>query len=343
MSTTTSAPPPTPTFTPAPARTRRGLPTWFGAWEISLATLVAAAIVAATIATPFFATGQNFAITAAGAIGLALMVVPMTLLMISGEIDLSVASMFGLAGVVFGISVEAGIPLPAAVVIGLVLGAVGGLLNGWLTVAFGLPSLVVTVGTLGIFRGAAYVLLESRSISVLPPEWTQFTQTNVYGTYIPYTFIVFVVIAGAAAVLLHRGTFGRKVFAVGSSATVSRFSGIRVKRVKVALFIFSGTTAALAGMLFTGYVSTARANNGTGLELSVIAIVLIGGVSMFGGKGSFAGVLLALLLVTSLTSWMNLSFVPSNVQNTVVGALMIAAVVIPAIAARVGSRRRSTF
>jgi rhamnose transport system permease protein len=343
MSTQT-AQPETPNSEPLDRKNtvRRRFANRLGVWEIALIVLVVAAFIAATIATPFFATGQNFAITAGGAVGLALMVVPMALLMISGEIDLSIASVFGLAGVVFGLCVEAGIPLAVALMLGLVLGCAAGLLNGWLTVTFGLPSLVVTVGTLGLYRGIAYILLESRSISALPPEFTTFAQANIYGTYLPYTFLVFVVIAAVAAIVLHRGSFGRKTFAVGSSPVVSRFSGIRDRQVKTILFTFSGAIAALAGMLYAGYVSSARANNGAGLELSVIAIVLIGGVSMFGGKGSFLGVMLSLVLVTVLTSWMNLGFVPTNVQNTVVGLLMIAAVVIPVLATRFKDRRGSS-
>lgn len=320
-----------------PARRRR-LPQWFGTWEISLLGLVVIALTAATLTSPFFATGQNFAITAAGAVGLALMVIPMTWLMIAGEIDLSVASVFGLAGVIFGICIEAGLPLPVAVLVGLLVGVAAGLLNGFLTVFFNLPSLVVTVGTLGLFRGIAYILLESRSISVLPPEFTTFAQGNIPSTYIPYGFILFVALALIAAVLLHRGTFGRKSFAVGSSAVVAKYSGIRVRSTKTALFVASGTVAALAGMLYAGYVSSARANNGTGLELTVVAIVLIGGVSMFGGKGSFLGVVLALVLVTIISSWMNLAFVPTNIQNTFVGLLMIGAVVVPALGRRFRTR-----
>jgi len=338
MSTKTLTPP-TPT-TGESTRRRRALPSWFGAWEISLLALVVVALVAATASSPFFATGQNFAITAAGVVGLALMVIPMTWLMIAGEIDLSVASVFGLAGVLFGLCIEAGLPLPLALLLGLVAGAVAGLVNGVLTVFFGLPSLVVTVGTLGLYRGIAYILLESRSISALPVEFTTFAQGNVYGTYLPYGFLVFAVLAVVAAVLLHRGSFGRRVFAVGSSAVVAKYSGIRVRSTKTVLFVASGTIAALAGMLYAGYVSSARANNGTGLELSVIAIVLIGGVSMFGGKGSFLGVVLSLVLVTVLTSWMNLGFVPTNIQNTLVGVLMIGAVVVPAVARRIRDRRR---
>lgn len=333
-------PPPAESGGPVPRRRSLSMPNWFGSWELALLVLVVVTLVVASSVSPYFATGTNFAITVGGAIGLALMVVPMALLMISGEIDLSVASVFGLAGVVFGVAIEAGLSLPLAFSLGLLLGALAGFVNGWLTETFGLPSLVVTVGTLGLYRGIAYIFLENRSISSLPAGFTTFAQTNVTGTYLPYTLLVFGVVAAVAAVVLHKSSFGRRVYAVGSSSVVSRFSGINVRRVKTVLFVVSGLVAAVAGMLYAGYVSSARANNGTGLELSVIAIVLIGGVSMFGGKGSFVGVLLSLILITTLTSWMNLDFVPTNVQNTVVGVLMIAAVVLPVLVARLSARWR---
>lgn len=330
-----------PAPTEAETRTRRGLPTWFGPWEIALLGLLLVALVAASLGSPYFATGRNFAITVVGATGLALMVVPMAGLMIAGEIDLSVASVFGLAGVIFGLTIEHGAPWPAALAVGLLVGGTAGLVNGWLTETFALPSLVVTVGTLGLYRGIAYILLENRSISAIPVDFTTLAQGNLTRTYIPYSLVVFGIIAIVAATVLHRGSFGRKTFAVGSSARASRFSGIRVRRVKTALFTVSGLVAALAGMLYTGYVSSARATNGIGLELTVVAIVLIGGVSMYGGKGSFLGVMLSLALVTALGSWMNLGFVPSNVQNTVIGLLMIGAVVVPALILQFRSRPRA--
>ncbi|MCS5735011.1 ABC transporter permease [Herbiconiux daphne] len=314
-----------------PAKKRFSLPGWFGPWEFALLGLVVIVMIAGAVTSPFFATGENFAITAAGAVGLSLMVVPMAWLMIAEEIDLSIASVFGMCGVIFGLSIENGMPLALAIILAVVVGAIAGLINGFLTVDVGLPSLVVTVGTLALFRGIAFILLESRSVSDLPLEFTQFAQGNIPGTLIPNGFIVFLVVAIVAGIVLARGSAGRKTYAVGSSVEVSRFSGIRVKRVKRGLFIFSGSVAGLAGVLYAGYVSSARANNGTGLELSVIAIVLIGGVSMYGGKGSFIGVMLALLLVTTLTSWMTLGYVPTNIQYTVIGLLMIGAVVLPAL------------
>jgi rhamnose transport system permease protein len=144
-----------------------------------------------------------------------------------------------------------------------------------------------------------------------------------------------------AGLLLQSGEVGRKVYAIGSNLTVSIFSAIRVGRVKRGMFVFSGLVSGIAGILYAGYASTARANNGVGMELSVIAIVLIGGISMYGGKGRFIGVMLSLILVTSLTSWMNLKYISSSIQYTVVGMLMIGAVVVPAISVNVSNFRLS--
>ena len=147
--------------------------------------------------------------------------------------------------------------------------------------------------------------------------------------------MILLVLALVGGLLLQRGSIGRKVYAIGSSAQVSRFSGLRVRRVKVGLFVFSGVVASIAGILYSGYVNNVRADNGTGLELTVIGIVLIGGVSMYGGKGRILGVLLSFLLVTVARSFMNLQYIATNLQFMVVGLLMIGAVVVPALLARV--------
>lgn len=312
-----------------------------GGWEIGLIALIVIVLVAGTITAPNFFSMRNFSVTVASSAGILLMVVPMAWLIIAGEIDLSVASVFGLAGVIFGLSIENGLGLIGAIVVTAAVCVIAGLINGVLTVDFGLPSLVVTIGTLALFRGAAYILLENRSISDFPAAFTEFSQGNVAGTLIPNSFIIFLVIAIVSWVYLQRGQVGRKVFAVGGSVEVSKYSGIRVRRVKRGLFVFSSLVAGLAGVLYAGYVSSARANNGTGLELSVIAIVLIGGVSMYGGKGSFTGVVLSLALVIGIGSWMNLKYVASSVQYTVIGLLMIVAVIMPVLSERLRTRRAS--
>lgn len=304
---------------------------WVGPWETALLGLVVVVLIFGSVTSPFFFTGANFSNTSAGAVGVSLMVVGQTWLMVSGEIDLSVASVFGISGVVFGLSIESRAPLPVAIAIALLVGAVAGLINGLLSVDLGLPSLIVTVGSLALFRGASYILLGSRAISALPIAFTGFAQGDVGTSVLPNVLVVFLVIAVLAGTFLQWGSVGRKTYAAGSSLEVSRFSGHRVKRLKRGLFVLSGALSALAGVLYTGYVSTARADNGTGQELTVIAIVLIGGVSMFGGKGSFIGVMLSLVLVTSLTSLMTLNYTNSDVQSMVIGLLMVGAVVVPRV------------
>ncbi len=325
---------------PAPTtdiRTRgvASLRDWIGAWEVALFGLLVATLVFGSISSRYLLTGANFTITAEGSVGIGLMVVPMAWLMIAGEIDLSVASMFGLSGVVFGLLIQGGAGLIPAAAASIAVGALGGLVNAFFAVQLGLPSLIVTVGTLSVYRGLAYVLLQTASISGLPPDFTAFCQGTVAGSIVPNTLLIFLVLALVGGLFLQRGSIGRKVYAIGSSAEVSRFSGLRVRRVKVGLFIFSGVVASIAGILYSGYVNNVRADNGTGLELTVIGIVLIGGVSMFGGKGRILGVLLSLLLVTLARSFMNLQYVATNLQFMVVGLLMIGAVVVPALIASV--------
>lgn len=317
---------------------RTRLPTFLSVWDIALAAALVLVLVLASVLTPNFMTGLNFSITAASALGICLMVIPMAWLMIAGEIDLSIASIFALASTIFGLALEHGLGLVVACTLGIAVGAVAGLING-LLVDLGLPSLIVTVGTLGLYRGLSFILLQNRGISTLPTEFTDFAQNNLPGTAIPFGFAAFLVIAAVSALLLHRGAIGRKALAVGSSPEVSRYSGLRVRRVKRGLFIFSGVMAAGAGILYSGYISTVRATNGTGLELIVIGIVLIGGVNMYGGKGSFIGVFLSLSLVTTLTSWMTLQNITTDIQYMVTGALMISAVVVPALTARAHSFR----
>lgn len=327
---------------PRPRRAE-GLRDWAGAWEIALFGLLLIVLVVGAVWSPYFLTLENFQITAAGAVGIALMVIPMTWIIIAGEIDLSVASVFGLAGVVFGLLVQGGVGLFPAILAGFGVGLIAGLVNALFSIRLGLPSLIVTVATLSIFRGLAFVLLETQSVNSLPPAFAEFAQGHVPGTPIPNTFIVFLAVAAIGAVLLQKGTVGRETYAIGSSTQVSRFSGVRVQRVKLGLFVFSGLVASLAGVLYAGYVNSVRADNGSGLELTVVAIVLIGGVSMYGGKGRVLGVLLALILVIAVRSLMALAYVQTNIQYMVVGLLMIGAVVVPAIVNRLKAGRRGSL
>lgn len=271
------------------------------------------------------------------------MALPMTLIIIAGEIDLSVASILGLASAVLGATLNAGVPLWLGIMIALLVGVVAGLINGLLVTRLGLPSLVVTLGTLGLYRGLAFVVLGDQAFSNFPDAFTSFGFGNVPGTLIPWSFVVFVLLVVLFLGILHRSWFGRQVYAIGNNREAARFAGIRVTEIKLMLYILSGLLSALAGIILTARFSSARADNAIGFELDVVTIVLLGGVNIFGGRGTLVGVILSLFVIGMLRNALGLADVSGDVQNIVVGVLLIFSVLGPNIAQQIQStlsRRR---
>ncbi|GAA3592640.1 ABC transporter permease [Klugiella xanthotipulae] len=258
-----------------------------------------------------------------------LMALPMTLIILTGDIDLSVASILALSSVTFGILVQNGWPVPAAIVGTLLVGLVCGAINGFLVTVVGLPSLAVTIGTMAAFRGIAQGILGTKAVTSFPVEWTNLTSIKIPGTGIPVLTILVVVLILVFAVLMHFTAFGRGVYAIGLSTEAAAFSGINVERTKMILFLLSGVMASLAGIYLTLKTNTARAENGTGLELTVIAAVLLGGVSIFGGRGSMHGVIAGVLLIGTIESALRLANVTSDVSRIIVGTLLVVSVVSP--------------
>lgn len=252
---------------------------------------------------------------------------PMTLIIVTGEIDLSVASTMGLSSVVLGTLHQAGLPIEAAGFVALVVGVLAGAINGFLITVVGLPSLAVTIGTLALYRGLAVGLLGTKAVTEFTEFWTDLVKSKIAGGPIPTVTILFVILAIAFAILLHFTPFGRGVFAIGLNAEAARFSGIRVERTKFILFMLSGVVSALAGIYYTLRFGTARGDNATGLELSVIAAVLLGGVSIFGGRGALHGVIAGVLLIGALGSALRLASITSDVINIITGVLLVVSVV----------------
>ncbi|GAA1995396.1 ABC transporter permease [Microbacterium ulmi] len=252
---------------------------------------------------------------------------PMTLVLITGEIDLSVGSMVGLASVVTGVGVQAGLPFELAALLALLVGVVGGAFNGFLVTVVGLPSLAVTIGTLALFRGLAVGLLGTTAVTAFPQAWTSLAKARIAGTTIPYITVPFLILLVIFAVLLHFTPFGRGVYAIGLSKDAARFSGVDVERTKLILFVLSGLVSALAGVYYTLRFGSARGDNATGLELQVIAAVVLGGVSVFGGRGQLYGVVAAALLIGVLSSALRLANVTSDVINIITGVLLVLSVV----------------
>jgi rhamnose transport system permease protein len=310
----------------------RALGSALARWETLLVVALVGLIVMGNGLSPFFLTTGNFSNLLAALMEVAIMALPLTLVIILGEIDLSIESMAGLSSAALGFMWAAGIPLQVAIPLVLLMGAAGGFLNGILVARGGLPSLVVTLGTLALFRGMALIILGPRGVSDFPPAFTELGFGKVPGTDIPWPFVVFLAIALVLGVVLHRTWIGRQVYSIGRNAGTARFSGVRVARVRISLFVLTGTIAALAGVILTSRLSSARADAATGMTITAVTVVLLGGASIFGGSGTIPGTVLAVLTVAVMQNALRLASVSVEVQSIALGSLLILSVLIPSIA-----------
>ena len=325
------------TITVAAPLARPAWSRWLARWETLLVVALAGLMVLGNALSPFFLTTGNFANLIAALMEVAIMALPMTLIVIAGEIDLSVESSAGLASALLGFLWMSHVPLAVAIPIVLAVGALGGLLNGLLIAHGGLPSLVVTLGTLALFRGLALIVLGPTGVSDFPASFTEIGFGHVPGTPIPWPFVIFLTLALVLGVVLHRTWIGRQVYAIGKNSSAARYSGVRVARVKIGLFVLSGLIAALAGIILTARLSTARADAAQGMTLTVVTVVLLGGVNIFGGSGSIPGVVLAVIAVAVMQNALRLASVTVEVQSIALGLLLILSVVIPNSAHRAKS------
>jgi rhamnose transport system permease protein len=343
--TPTTSPPVTPQAGLPAKRGRAGaaatLRAQAGRWEALLLALIVLMLIAGQGLSSEFLTADSFTTGSLDFSEVALMALPLAMVIIAAEIDLSVASILALSSALMASLWNSGLPLELIMPICLVAGAVCGAFNGALVTRLGLPSLAVTIGTLALFRGLAFVVIGDESVTDFPTTWTDRAFGNFAGTFIPNTIVLFAVLAVGFAVLLHATPFGRSVFAIGANEEAAYFAGLRVKRIKLVLFVLSGTVAALAGIVISLRNSTAAANVGQGFELTAITAVLLGGVSIFGGRGSVVGVILALFLLGGIQKALQLSeSISSYWIQIVTGALLIGSVLGPNLARSAAEVRR---
>jgi rhamnose transport system permease protein len=304
-------------------------------WETVTVFLLLCSILYGATSADGFVSGQNLNSICSDVAEVALIALPLTLIIVAAEIDLSVASILGLTSALLGYLWNHNWPMEMIVPVLLVVGGLLGAVNGFLVTRLGLPSLAVTIGTLGLYRGLAFVILGDQAITEFPSDYLNLGQGSFAGTQIPNPTILFVILAVIFGVVLHRTTVGRSIFAIGANDEAARFAGLRVKRVKFWLFVVSGVVSALAGLVYTFRFGSARGDNGTGLELSVVACVLLGGVSIFGGRGNLLGVIVAVFLLGTLRNALTLNNVSSDALTVVTGGLLLLSVLGPAVTARV--------
>lgn len=252
----------------------------------------------------------------------------MTFIIINGEIDLSVASVMGLACCVLAFLHDQGVPLVAAILAALAVGVIVGLFNGFWISYMGLPSLAVTLAGLIGYRGVARILVEDQSIGHFP-EWFTSLGQKPFLFAIPLATLVFFALLVLSFVILQYSAFGRYVYVIGNNREVARYSGVRVRRVKMLIFVVSSTAATLAGLLLAARLGAVRGSTAEGFELDIITMVLLGGVSVFGGSGTLLGVGLSILVILNLRNGMSLVNITGNTQTGVIGALLILSVLVP--------------
>jgi rhamnose transport system permease protein len=263
----------------------------------------------------------------------------MTLIIINGEIDLSVASIMGLSACLMAWLFQMGVALPLALLAALASGLVAGLFNGFWTAYVGLPSLAVTLAGLIGYRGVARILVEDRAIGNYPLWFNQLGQQPFLGP-LTLSILIFLGLFVVIAVVLHGSALGRLVYVMGNSLEAARYSGVRTKRVKLILFVASGVVSALAGLLYAARLGSVRGDMAQGFELDIITIVLLGGVSIFGGSGNLVGVGLSIFVILNLRNGMGLANITGNTQTSVVGALLILSVLVPNMAQLIHNKWR---
>ena len=303
---------------------------WLKSWEGVLLLLLIGIVIFNASTTPHYLQFQNQINLFQLHIEKIIIVLIMAFIIINAEIDISVASVMALAGCVMGFLFEKGLPFELCVLAGLFTGALTGAFNGFMVAYVRMTSLIVTLSGLIGYRGLAHVLLENRSVGNFPEWFDRLGQKPLIGPF-PLAMIIFFVLLIVALIILQWSGAGRRVFVIGNNSEVARYSGVNVRRVKMTLFIVSGLVSAFAGLLLAARLGSIRGDTAIGTELEVITMVLLGGVSIFGGSGSLYGVLLSILIILNLRNGMGLLNVPGENQTGVIGALLILSVLGPNI------------
>lgn len=297
-------------------------------WESLLLVVAIAIFIMNSFASPYFLNAWNLSDATFNFTEKAMIAFAMALLIIAGEIDLSVASIIALASTAMGAAAQFDVSTFTLVMMGLGTGVLCGAINGALVTGMGMPSIVVTIGTMSLFRGISYIILGDQAYRGYPSDFAFFGQGYVFWV-ISFEFVLFVVLAVIYGVLLHKTNFGRAVYAIGNNATGALFSGIRVYRVKFILFLLTGFMSGIAAVCLTSRLGSTRPSIGLGIELEVVTMVVLGGVNILGGSGSIPGVVIAAFVMGLVTFGLGLLNVPGIVMSIFIGLLLICVIALP--------------
>ncbi|GLS17551.1 ABC transporter permease [Labrys miyagiensis] len=309
---------------------------WLLRWETILCILLVLVIVVNAVGSPYFLDVYNLSDMTQNFSEKAIIALGMALLILTREIDLSVAATVALCSLAIGYAAQAGYGPAPLIGVGILVGIVCGAFNGWLVTGFGLPSIVVTIGTMSLYRGIAQVVLGDQAITTYPDEYTSLAQGYIIQTPPLYlAFILFLVLALIFAIVVHFTPWGRMLYAIGNNPVAARFSGIPVNRIRFLLFVLTGLLSGLASALLTARIGSTRPNIALGWELEVVTVAVLGGMSIAGGSGTIPGVVIAVFVLGLTTFGLTLINVPGIVINVILGVLLVAAIALPIIVRRV--------
>jgi rhamnose transport system permease protein len=309
-------------------------------WESLLLVVAVVIFVINCFASPYFLDPFSLSDATFNFTEKALIAFPMALLIIAGEIDISVAGIIALASTLMGAAAQIGVDTPGLVAIGALVGLLCGAFNGWLVTGLKLPSIVVTIGTMSLFRGISFIILGDQAYGNYPASFAFFGQGYVWWV-ISFEFVAFVVSAAIYWFLLHRTSFGRRVFAIGNNPVAAQFSGVRVGQIKFILFCLTGLMSGIAAICLTSRLGSTRPSIAQGYELEAITMVVLGGVNILGGSGSIIGVVIAAFIVGLVTFGLGLLNVPGIVMSIFTGALLIIVIALPILFRMARQRRRA--
>ncbi|WFS04689.1 ABC transporter permease [Rhizobium tumorigenes] len=303
-------------------------------WEVLLFGVAILIFIFNSLASPYFLDAYNLSDATYNFTEKAMIAFAMALLIIAGEIDLSVAAIIALASTAMGYAAQAGVDTVGLVAIGLSVGLLCGLFNGILVSVLKLPSIVVTIGTMSLFRGISYIVLGDQAFGSYPEDFAFFGQGYVVWVF-SFEFVLFLVLAILFAILLHATNFGRQVYVIGNNEFAARFSGIPVERIKFILFLLTGVMSGLASVCLTSRLGSTRPSIAQGWELEVVTMVVLGGVSILGGSGTIGGVVIAAFVMGLVTFGLGLLNVPGIVMSIFIGLLLIITIALPIIVRRI--------
>ncbi|HSM56271.1 MAG TPA: ABC transporter permease [Candidatus Sulfomarinibacteraceae bacterium] len=319
---------------------RSSLLAFFRRWEWLLVLLILIVVLVNVRLSPFFLNVRNLMRATSDFMELGLMILPMVFVIITGNIDLSVASTLAMCASLLGWLHIQGVNIWIATAAALMLGLLAGGFNGYLVARVRLPSLVITLGTFAFYRGMAFALLGDQAARGYPADFTFLGQGTLGAIRLPFSALLFALLALIFGLVLHKTTFGRYLYVIGNNEEAARYSGVPVARVKMIIFMLSGFMSALAGVIIAARFGSTRPDIGMGLELAVITATVLGGINIFGGSGTMVGAILALVLIGLMRFGMGLVNVQGQVQSIAIGLLLIFSILLPNVAQQVARRHK---